>query len=141
MGSAHSSCSFTPTSSTKHFCFSQSPIPPSKLRPNQNRIRNSVNFSSHPFRFSSSSSQVLPLRCSKAGEFETQVKSLKTMADIHGIDQELLEKMVYDALVWSSLHGLVVGDRAVKVSVSAVYRVDALCLLLGLQMLKYVFCR
>ncbi|CAK9328344.1 unnamed protein product [Citrullus colocynthis] len=114
MGSAHSSCSFTPTSSTKHFCFSQSPIHPSKLRPNQNRIRNSVNFSSHPFRFSSSSSQVLPLRCSKAGEFETQVKSLKTMADIHGIDQEMLEKMVYDALVWSSLHGLVVGDRAVK---------------------------
>ncbi|KAG6585761.1 Glutathione synthetase, chloroplastic, partial [Cucurbita argyrosperma subsp. sororia] len=36
------------------------------------------------------------------------------MADIHGIDQELLKKMVYDALVWSSLHGLVVGDKSVK---------------------------
>ncbi|XP_023001959.1 glutathione synthetase, chloroplastic-like isoform X3 [Cucurbita maxima] len=36
------------------------------------------------------------------------------MADIHGIDQELLNKIVYDALVWSSLHGLVVGDKSVK---------------------------
>ena len=64
------------------------------------------------------------------------MKSLKTMVDIHGIDQELLKKMVYDALVWSSLHGLVVGDKSVKVSVSAVYRIDVLCLLFGFCMLK-----
>lgn len=67
------------------------------------------------------------------GEFETQVKFLKNMADIHGIDQELLQKMVYDALVWSSLNGLVVADRSVKVSV------DVLCLLFGFWMLKMVY--
>ncbi|KAL0558374.1 hypothetical protein IC582_002936 [Cucumis melo] len=115
MGSSHSSCSLTPIHSTKHFYFSPSPIAPSKLYPNQNQIRNSINFKSQPFLFSSSSSsQVLPLKCRKAAEFETQAKSLKTMADVHGIDQELLQEMVYDALVWSSLHGLVVGDRSVK---------------------------
>ncbi|XP_004135633.1 glutathione synthetase, chloroplastic [Cucumis sativus] len=111
MGSSHSSrsLSLTPTHSTKHFYFS-----PSKLYPNQNQIRNLINFKSHPFLCSSSSSQVLPLKCSKAGEFDTQAKSLRTMADVHGIDRELLQEMVYDALVWSSLHGLVVGDKSVK---------------------------
>ncbi|XP_022159486.1 glutathione synthetase, chloroplastic [Momordica charantia] len=113
MGSAHSSCSLIPTSPTNQFCFPPPPINSSNFRPNQNQIRNSINFTSHPF-LSSSSSKVLPLRCSKVGEFETQVKFLKTMADIHGIDQELLQKMVYDALVWSSLNGLVVADRSVK---------------------------
>ncbi|KAD7478408.1 hypothetical protein E3N88_01544 [Mikania micrantha] len=33
------------------------------------------------------------------------------MSDPHTIDPELLQKLVHDALVWSSLHGLVVGDR------------------------------
>jgi glutathione synthase len=32
----------------------------------------------------------------------------------HGVEPELLQKMVYDALVWSSLHGLVVGDRSIQ---------------------------
>ncbi|XP_022951294.1 glutathione synthetase, chloroplastic-like [Cucurbita moschata] len=114
MGYAHSSCSLVTTFSTKHFCFSQSSICVSKLRPtSQNQIR-SIKFTSHPFHCCCSSSQHLPLRCNQVGEFETQVKSLKTMVDIHGIDQELLKKMVYDALVWSSLHGLVVGDKSVK---------------------------
>lgn len=36
------------------------------------------------------------------------------MSDPHTIDSELLQKLVYDALVWSSLHGLVVGDRNVQ---------------------------
>ncbi|KAK6138018.1 hypothetical protein DH2020_028245 [Rehmannia glutinosa] len=34
------------------------------------------------------------------------------MFDPHSIDPSLLQKMEYDALVWSSLHGLLVGDRA-----------------------------
>nr|XP_043632126.1 glutathione synthetase, chloroplastic-like isoform X2 [Erigeron canadensis] len=33
------------------------------------------------------------------------------MSNLHLIDQDLLEKLVHDALVWSSLHGLVVADR------------------------------
>ncbi|KAM6596847.1 hypothetical protein CsatA_007371 [Cannabis sativa] len=34
--------------------------------------------------------------------------------DFHGIDQKLVDRMVYDSLVWSSLHGLVVGDKSVQ---------------------------
>lgn len=39
----------------------------------------------------------------------------KPLVDFHGIDEELVQKMVHDALVWSSLHGLVVGDKNVQV--------------------------
>jgi glutathione synthase len=47
---------------------------------------------------------------------ETQERILqKPLIDFHGIDEELVQKMVYDALVWSSLHGLVVGDKSVQV--------------------------
>ena len=41
--------------------------------------------------------------------------ALKSIVDFHGIDEGLIQKMVFDALVWSSLHGLVVGDRNVQV--------------------------
>lgn len=46
---------------------------------------------------------------------ESQFTSVPT-PDVHDIDQELIEKMLYDALVWISLHGLVVGDRNSQVS-------------------------
>lgn len=39
----------------------------------------------------------------------------KEALDLQSVDQDLVQKMVYDALVWSSLHGLVVGDRSVQV--------------------------
>lgn len=35
--------------------------------------------------------------------------------DYHGIDQQLLDKIAYDALVWSSLHGLLMGHKSVQV--------------------------
>ncbi|KAL0358597.1 UNVERIFIED_CONTAM: Glutathione synthetase, chloroplastic [Sesamum angustifolium] len=59
-------------------------------------------------------SSVAALKCS-AGvkeELETQ----KSIFDPHGVDPNLVGKMEYDALVWSSLHGLVVGDRASQMS-------------------------
>lgn len=66
---------------------------------------------------SSSSSSFVPLNSGKVDQVETQVRgAVGAMYDFQGIDEELLQRMVYDALVWSSLHGLVVGDRAVKVS-------------------------
>lgn len=66
---------------------------------------------------SSSSSPFVPLNYGEVDQVETQVRSaVGAMYDFQGIDEELLQRMVYDALVWSSLHGLVVGDRAVKVS-------------------------
>ena len=35
--------------------------------------------------------------------------------DYHRIDQRLLQNMAYDALVWASLHGLLVGDKSLQV--------------------------
>lgn len=65
-------------------------------------------------------SLILPLKCSKVENFITHQKILpKIMSDPHSIDQDLLQKLVYDALVWSSLHGLVVGDKNVEVCMSS----------------------
>jgi hypothetical protein len=60
----------------------------------------------------------LAAKCGKVEEVETQEEgsARKPMFDYHGIDQDILQEMVYDALVWSSLHGLVVGDKSVQVS-------------------------
>ncbi|OAY42222.1 glutathione synthetase, chloroplastic isoform X1 [Manihot esculenta] len=61
------------------------------------------------------SSKIVPLRCARVGLMETQEGSgSKPVIDIQGIDEELVEKIIYDALLWSSLHGLVVGDKSVQ---------------------------
>ncbi|PQP93355.1 glutathione synthetase chloroplastic [Prunus yedoensis var. nudiflora] len=60
-------------------------------------------------------SQVLPLQGGKVEVGETQEgNGTRPLLDFRGIDQELVEKIEYDALVWSSLHGLVVGDKSVQ---------------------------
>ncbi|XP_042014000.1 glutathione synthetase, chloroplastic-like [Salvia splendens] len=41
-----------------------------------------------------------------------EAKPPNPVFDPHGLDSNLLEKIAYDALVWSSLRGLLVGDRA-----------------------------
>ncbi|CAK9174694.1 unnamed protein product [Ilex paraguariensis] len=62
-----------------------------------------------------SSSAVLATKCARVEEMEAQEEiSIKPIYDPHSIDQELLQKLVYDALVWSSLHGFVVGDKNVE---------------------------
>ncbi|WCJ43231.1 glutathione synthetase 2 [Euphorbia peplus] len=60
------------------------------------------------------SSKIVPLRCSRGNLMETQQGKGTPFFDLHGIDDVLVSKMVYDALVWCSLHGLVVGDRSVR---------------------------
>lgn len=50
------------------------------------------------------SSSLPPLKC----ETETQ----NPVFDPHSLDPSLVQKIEYDALVWSSLRGLLVGDRA-----------------------------
>ncbi|KAF7805146.1 glutathione synthetase, chloroplastic-like [Senna tora] len=59
---------------------------------------------------SSSLSSPLPLRCGNIEETPTT----PPLSDYHAIDQQLLQKITYDALVWSSLHGLVVGDKSIE---------------------------
>ena len=44
-----------------------------------------------------------------------EAKPPNPVFDPHGLDSNLLEKIAYDALVWSSLRGLLVGDRASQV--------------------------
>ncbi|XP_028770803.1 glutathione synthetase, chloroplastic-like isoform X1 [Neltuma alba] len=52
---------------------------------------------------------ILPL---KHGDIEGT--ATLPLSDYHAIDQQLLHKIAYDALVWSSLHGLVTGDKSVE---------------------------
>ncbi|KAI4301841.1 hypothetical protein L6164_035081 [Bauhinia variegata] len=58
----------------------------------------------------------MPLRSEHVETAATQEES--TITDYHAIDKKLLDKMAYDALVWSSLHGLVVGDKSIERSAS-----------------------
>lgn len=62
----------------------------------------------------------LAVKCGKVEEVETHeegcLRKPPPVLDYHGIDQDLIQEMVYDSLVWSSLHGLVVGDKSAQVS-------------------------
>lgn len=49
------------------------------------------------------------------------METAKPLLDLDAVDEELVDKMVFDSLLWCSLHGLVVGDRASNVSVFFVY--------------------
>lgn len=51
-----------------------------------------------------------PLKCSAVSDAST-----KPIFDPHSINPDLVQNMAYDALVWSSLHGLLVGDRSYEV--------------------------
>ncbi|KAL3838154.1 hypothetical protein ACJIZ3_022745 [Penstemon smallii] len=57
------------------------------------------------------SSQGSQLKCSAIGD-DLDIHTEKPIFDPHSIKPNLIQKMSYDALVWSSLHGLLVGDRA-----------------------------
>ncbi|CAL9231792.1 unnamed protein product [Arabidopsis halleri] len=53
-----------------------------------------------------------PLRCGRSLEMESK----KPIFDVDTFDDDFVQKLVYDALVWSSLHGLVVGDKTYQKS-------------------------
>nr|UKF18833.1 glutathione synthetase [Nicotiana benthamiana] len=117
MGSGYSSSSFSQSSSTLTQCCATVPL---QL---QESHSNSLNFCSatrflEPHLNKSSKilipkspfSAILPLKCAK--KMQTQVEdSVKPIVDPHDIDPKLLQKLSYDALVFCSLRGLVVGDR------------------------------
>lgn len=82
-------------------------------------------------------SPILSTKCSKFENLEThQIFLPKIMSDPHSIDQDLLQKLVYDALVWSSLHGLVVGDRNIQVSESSKIKLYCLHVYICMYMLR-----
>lgn len=61
----------------------------------------------------------LSFKCGRVEGMELQKEeaSVKPVFDPHNIEPELLQEISYDALVWCSLHGLVVGDRNSQVNV------------------------
>ncbi|GAB4835870.1 Glutathione synthetase [Ancistrocladus abbreviatus] len=61
-------------------------------------------------------SLVSPLKCANSGTVDNQAETVanSVLFDPHRIDEKLIQKLVYDGLVWSSLNGLVVGDRNVQ---------------------------
>ncbi|GMP82146.1 hypothetical protein CsSME_00036595 [Camellia sinensis var. sinensis] len=64
---------------------------------------------------SSSSPLFLLIQSGRVEEIKTQYhNSIKPISDLHCFALELIQRLVYDSLVWSSLHGLVVGDKNVQ---------------------------
>ncbi|CAL9133278.1 unnamed protein product [Musa acuminata var. zebrina] len=56
-----------------------------------------------------------PPRCLGSSDLEEATDDIAAAVTLHrGVPSDLVEKMMYDALVWSALHGLVVGDRRVQ---------------------------
>ncbi|XP_027933431.1 glutathione synthetase, chloroplastic-like [Vigna unguiculata] len=47
-------------------------------------------------------------------EADTDSSAAPSLFDYHSIDQKLIQNIVYDALVWSTLHCLLVGDKSVQ---------------------------
>ncbi|KAL8518226.1 hypothetical protein ACS0TY_009554 [Phlomoides rotata] len=82
--------------------FQENPINPSNF---QALHRKSCNLSMAK----NASSAVSPLKYSRV---EDEMRTQKPIFDPHDVDPKLIQRIGHDALVWSSLHGLVVGDRA-----------------------------
>lgn len=78
-------------------------------------LRTHIPKSAHIAMSQSPSPTPLPLKCSRT-ETHDEVGSAEAILDPHNIDPNLLQTLSYDALVWSSLHGLLVGDRNSQVS-------------------------
>ncbi|WOL17747.1 glutathione synthetase, chloroplastic [Canna indica] len=58
-----------------------------------------------------------PPRCVESTDIQEAENEIPAAGHpARSVPPELVEKMVYDALVWSSLHGLVVGDRRAQSS-------------------------
>ncbi|XP_052171362.1 glutathione synthetase, chloroplastic [Diospyros lotus] len=120
MGAGHSSSSLSLSlSNSFSFCLANA----TTLSPRQSELGSTLNPTSKivrtryqkPTMSQSSSSAILPAKCGKVEEITTPEENpSKPMSDLHRIDPELLQRLEYDALVWSSLHGLVVGDKNVK---------------------------
>ncbi|KAL6146649.1 hypothetical protein ACLB2K_057327 [Fragaria x ananassa] len=114
MGASHSIPLTTDTITLLHsnprttlFCQSRLQYPVFRLNPTNRIFKTQL-------KTMSQTSQVVPVNGGKVVVRETQDESSSRPINVDGIDQEVVDKMVYDALVWSSIHGLVVGDRSVK---------------------------
>ncbi|KAF3784108.1 Glutathione synthetase [Nymphaea thermarum] len=65
---------------------------------------------------SSSSSSIATLKSAKTDIQERVQDGEKGIYDLQEMPAELLQELVYEALVWSSLHGLIVGHKSIEKS-------------------------
>ncbi|KAM6577684.1 hypothetical protein CsatB_029521 [Cannabis sativa] len=108
MGVAHFSGSYSPVPSDT--MYSSTLLSKSSIKTSPVFTLNNQVFQTHipkPLNNNFHSSQPLTLKSLKVRAMDTQegVPSMPSF-DFHGIDQKLVDRMVYDSLVWSSLHGL-----------------------------------
>ncbi|BAT88045.1 hypothetical protein VIGAN_05148100 [Vigna angularis var. angularis] len=68
----------------------------------------------HSLSFPKLMSQPLSLNSAPLAEADTDSSAAPSLFDYHSIDQKLLQNIVYDALVWSTLNCLLVGDKSVQ---------------------------
>ncbi|KAL6989621.1 Glutathione synthetase [Sarracenia purpurea var. burkii] len=120
MGAGYSSCSLF-HSPPLSICLASTILCPHKSKSNFIPDPTSKLFQTHhqkPTKIAmsqSSSSASLPVKSGRVEEIRIQGEnSTEPMSDLHNIDPELIQRLVYDALVWSSLHGLVVGDKSAQ---------------------------
>ncbi|KAH7543124.1 hypothetical protein FEM48_Zijuj02G0149900 [Ziziphus jujuba var. spinosa] len=120
MGSAYSSSCSSSSALTAHSISSAFPfksLSKPSTKPFFRFIPTNRIFQTHllkPINIMSQPSQFSPLKSGKAEGLVSHVGfDTNRVVDFHGIDQKLVDKMVYDALIWSSLHGLVIGDKSV----------------------------
>ncbi|KAF4389940.1 hypothetical protein G4B88_003423 [Cannabis sativa] len=126
MGVAHFSGSYSPVPSDT--MYSSTLLSKSSIKTSPVFTLNNQVFQTHipkPLNNNFHSSQPLTLKSLKVRAMDTQegVPSMPSF-DFHGIDQKLVDRMVYDSLVWSSLHGLVVGDKSVQASINLILMLD-----------------
>lgn len=81
-------------------------------------LRFHCNVFPHAPRLCGSSRAMDPPRCVESSDLLESTDEIAAPSFARGVLPELVEKMTYDALVWSSLNGLVVGDRRVQVPYS-----------------------
>ncbi|KAI8026058.1 hypothetical protein LOK49_LG02G02050 [Camellia lanceoleosa] len=127
MGVGYSSCSLSLSLSYSHIsCFASTTTTTTLLSSHKSTPNSSLNPPTSKFHYqkptyttmtaqSSSSPMFLPIQSGRVEEIKTQYhNSTKPVSDLHSLDLELIQRLVYDSLVWSSLHGLVVGDKNVQ---------------------------
>lgn len=89
----------------------------------------------HSLSFPKLMSQPLSLNSAPLAEADTDSSAAPSLFDYHSIDQKLLQNIVYDALVWSTLNCLLVGDKSVQVKLCHCF---VFSLLLGFG--SFAFC-
>nr|GMD42125.1 glutathione synthetase, chloroplastic [Ipomoea batatas] len=109
LSSLHSTATSLPSPTALYSFKSQSSVFP-LLHSFPRILQTHIPKSAHIAMSQSPSPTPLPLNSSRAETHDGE-GSIDAILDPHNIDPNLLQTLSYDALVWSSLHGLLVGDR------------------------------